>query len=213
MLDPDERTRADRFRFAADRHSFIAAHALLRSMLSDATGLPTSTWCFVTGPHGKPALAPALRDRGLQFNISHTRGWVACAIADVAVGVDVEAVDREAAGQVRSVFSRREVRLLDGQVGESMARTFTRLWTLKEAFIKATGEGMHRPLDSFWFELDPVRIGFDPGRYPAAGGGWGFLELAAIPDRCLALAAQHPVPEVDARLAEARDVVERRGPG
>lgn len=210
MLDPEERARADRFRFTPDRHSFIAAHALLRSMLSDATGRATRTWRFVTSAYGKPALAPSLCNSDLQFNISHTRGWVACAIARVAVGVDVEVVDRDAATEVRGVFSPHEVGLLDGQVGEQMATTFTRLWTLKEAFIKATGEGLRRPLDSFSFELDPLRITFHPDRYPVADSRWCFLETSSIPGRCLALAVQHLAPEIEARLATPEEIGERR---
>lgn len=53
MLDGEELAQADRFRFAQDRITFIAAHALRRAMLSDATGLPTDAWRYVTGPHGK----------------------------------------------------------------------------------------------------------------------------------------------------------------
>jgi hypothetical protein len=57
MLDAEELARADRFHFASDRDTFTAAHALARTMLSDATGLPIATWRYVTGKFGKPALA------------------------------------------------------------------------------------------------------------------------------------------------------------
>ena len=91
MLDADELARADRYHFVSDRDTFIAAHALARAMLSDATGLPTAIWRYVTGEFGKPALAADCAGGGLRFNISHTRGFVACAIARDEVGVDVEA--------------------------------------------------------------------------------------------------------------------------
>src|ERR1700730_18628463 len=94
MLDADELARADRYRFASDRDTFIAAHALARAMLSDATGLPTATWRYVQKEFGKHALAANCASSGLRFNISHTRGCVTCAVARDEVGVDVEASDR-----------------------------------------------------------------------------------------------------------------------
>ena len=80
MLDPDELVRADRFHFASDRNIYTAAHALLRFMLSEATGISRSL-AFRAGEFGKPALAANFHECNLHFNISHTRGLVACAIA------------------------------------------------------------------------------------------------------------------------------------
>jgi 4'-phosphopantetheinyl transferase len=94
MLDPQESVRADSYHFAADRNTYTAAHALLRSMLSEATGIPTQLWRFVIEEFGKPELAVQFRECNLHFNISHTRGLVACAIAHQQVGVDVERSDR-----------------------------------------------------------------------------------------------------------------------
>src|SRR3954447_6642825 len=76
MLEAEELTRADRYRFAADRNIYTAAHALVRFMLSEATGLPTSTWRYVAGEYGKPALAAEFSTWNLRFNISHTHGLV-----------------------------------------------------------------------------------------------------------------------------------------
>src|SRR5258708_6820443 len=94
MLDDEGRSRADRMRFAADRDTFIAAHAPKRAMLSDATGQAVDRWRFRKGPFGKPALVGGDAEGGLDFNLAHTRGLVACAIARGDVGVDVEVSDR-----------------------------------------------------------------------------------------------------------------------
>jgi 4'-phosphopantetheinyl transferase len=94
MLDDSELRRANSYNFAPDRETFITAHALTRAMLSSATGKPTTAWRYVGGEFGKPYLAPGCTAGGLQFNLSHARGFVACAVAYREVGVDVESTDR-----------------------------------------------------------------------------------------------------------------------
>ena len=100
-------------------------------------------------------IAPAL-----QFNLSHTRGFVACAISIAnAVGIDVEAVSRNPDIEVADrFFSPREVAILRAMPPERQPETFLRFWTLKEALIKATGEGLSRALDSFSFASFEQRI-------------------------------------------------------
>jgi 4'-phosphopantetheinyl transferase len=217
MLDAEELARADRYHFVSDRDSFTAAHALARAMLSDATGLPTTTLRYVKGEFGKPALAVDCEGGRLRFNISHTRGFVACAIARDEVGVDVEASDRPTDFDVADrFFAPEEAQIVRSAPPEGRACVFFRFWTLKEAFIKATGEGLRRPLDSFSFMLDPVRIVFHPEREgtprqddPAT---WQFAECRPAPDRPLALAVQRtrlrPL-RLNARAARAEEVTPR----
>jgi 4'-phosphopantetheinyl transferase len=196
ILDPTELSRADRFVFAADRESFVAAHALARSMLSEVTGRPPASWRFATGAFGKPAVLSDGFPIGLGFNISHTQGFVACALAHEDVGVDVEASDRPIELDIAErFFAREEVEVLNALPAAQRRRAFFRFWTLKEAFIKATGEGLHRPLDSFSFTLDPVRIAFHPERrslpHREDPAEWHFAEYCPIPDRPVALAVRH----------------------
>jgi 4'-phosphopantetheinyl transferase len=199
MLDDEELARADRFLFAEDRNTFTAAHALARAVLSEATGHPTGFWRYAKAPFGKPALHPSCAVDGLRFNISHTRGMVVCALArNDELGVDVEAADRRTNFRIADrFFAPEEARLVLAAAPEERARLFFRLWTLKEAFIKATGEGLRRPLDSFSFRLDPVRIAFHPEREdrprhddPAA---WHFAEMLSAPERPVSLAVHRPI--------------------
>jgi 4'-phosphopantetheinyl transferase len=198
MLDEEERARADRFLFAADRDTFTAAHALARAVLSQATGHPTAFWRYAAAPFGKPALHPGCAVGGLRFNISHTRGMVACAVTlGDELGVDVEAADRRTDFRIADrFFAPEEARLVAAAALEQRARLFFRFWTLKEAFIKATGEGLRRPLDSFSFTLDPVRIAFHPEREGAPRhddpAAWRFAEMQAAPERPVALAVHRP---------------------
>jgi 4'-phosphopantetheinyl transferase len=217
MLDAEELARADRFHFVSDRDTFTAAHALARAMLSGATGLPTATWRYVKGKFGKPALAVDCDGGGLRFNISHTRGFVACAIARHEVGVDVEASDRPTEFDIADrFFAPEEARLVKSAPPERRASVFFRFWTLKEAFIKATGEGLTRPLDSFSFILDPVQIVFHPEREGAPRhddpAAWQFAECRPATDRPLTLATQRtrlrPL-RLDARAARPEEVAPR----
>lgn len=215
MLDDEELGRADRFLFDEDRHTFTAAHALARAVLSEATGHPTDHWRYEKAPFGKPALHPGCAVGGLRFNISHTRGMVACALGwRDELGVDVEAADRRTDFRIADrFFAPEEARVVTVAAPEERARLFFRFWTLKEAFIKATGEGLRRPLDSFSFRLDPVRIAFHPEREdtprrddPAA---WQFAEMLAAPERPVALAVRRPAARpirLDAGPVRAEDV-------
>lgn len=193
MLDTVEQARADRYKFESDRQEYTAAHALLRTMLSRATGRPTAYWRYDNRERGKPRLEANCEADGLYFNISHTRGFVACAIAHAEVGIDVEAADRRVNFRIADrFFSPEETRLVNAAPYRHKARTFFRFWTLKEAFIKATGEGLARPLDSFSFSFDPTRIRFHPQRDEMRRTDdprrWHFAEFAATPRRPVAVA-------------------------
>ncbi len=194
MLNAEEIQRADRFVFQPDRDTFIAAHALARAMLSEATGAAPASWQFVKGRHGKPEVAAHINGPAPMFNISHTNGLVACALTRThPIGVDVEASDRvtklDIAGRYFAPEETAQVRAASPEQGK---QRFFRFWTLKEAFIKATGEGLNRPLDSFGFSLDPIRITFYPERDEHRRTGdpadWQFAQMRPAPNRMLALA-------------------------
>ncbi len=193
-LDDAERARADRFHFEADRITYTAAHWLLRNALAATGGLPPARWRFAREDNGKPQIDPALDRPGLQFNLSHTRGLVACAVTrDAVIGIDVETISAERSGReiAERFFSPAECAALHAAPLVKQCQMFFRLWTLKEAFIKATGEGLRRPLDSFSFSLDPVAIAFHPGD-PTEAGGWMFAEFSPTPNHALAIASRQP---------------------
>jgi 4'-phosphopantetheinyl transferase len=187
-----ELTKADRFRFDEDRATYIAAHWLLRQALTSVGGLSPEEWRFVAEPNGKPRLDCAPGPAGLEFNLSHTRAFVACAVGvGSMIGIDVETGSRTPADLdiAERFFSASEVAILRGTPAKLRAETFLRLWTLKEAFIKATGEGLTRALDTFSFSLDPVSIAFSPA-HADEGGRWSFVERRPTPGHLLALAVR-----------------------
>lgn len=156
LLSPDEVARAARFVFPLHRARFIVARAALRRLLAAYTGSPPQDLRFARGPMGKPMLAhPGVE---LGFNLSHSGGYAAYAVtAGGDVGVDLEVVrplaDLESVAT--QFFSPRENEDLRSLSGADRLRGFYECWTRKEAFLKATGVGLARPLDSFSVTLGP----------------------------------------------------------
>lgn len=184
LLDPSEQARATRLRNRADQAAYVAAHALLRHMLSKALGGDPRVWAFETGPFGKPALATVHLRPWLHFNISHARGLVACVIAGVAVGVDVEASDGNVPSAVAERFAPGERAMLAKAAGAEYRSIFFRLWTLKEAYLKATGEGLSGRLDSPAFRIASRKAVFER---PEDAGRWQIFEFAPGDSHRLAL--------------------------
>jgi 4'-phosphopantetheinyl transferase len=154
-LSAEERNRRDRFRSPDDRRDFTAAHALLRHALSRRGTRPPQDWQFEKSPTAKPFLTND--DQGsLRFNLSHTRGLVACAVThDQDVGVDVEAiVPLSAQSEVAAQYCSSEEReWLNTAPADEYPARLTEVWTLKEAWAKATGDGLTCRFDRLSFAL------------------------------------------------------------
>lgn len=164
VLDQAERDRLGRLAIARNRVEYVAAHVLARALLAAETGAEPSAFRYRAGPKGKPVALLDGRPAGVHFNLSHTTGLVAVAVSrQVELGIDVEAVDRQVDLKVADrYFFGAEAGWLAGLPEDRRREGFLRLWTLKEAYIKATGRGLSQPLDQFWFEVEPPRIRFTP---------------------------------------------------
>jgi 4'-phosphopantetheinyl transferase len=157
VLAPDERARAARFVQPADRARFITGRWLARTMLSRYAAVAPRDWPIVIDDRGRPHLAHQPSGAAdLRFNLSHTRGLVACGVtAGREVGVDVEHTGRELLYDVpERFFSPREVADLRRCTESEQQSVFFDYWTLKEAYIKARGLGLALPLRHFSFVLD-----------------------------------------------------------
>jgi 4'-phosphopantetheinyl transferase len=157
VLSPDELKRADRFHFARDRQRFVAARALLRTILASYLDTAPSDLSFVYSKKEKPSLASA-HSSDVTFNISHSGGIALFAFAlGREIGVDVEQVrsDFDLDAIARRFFSEHEQNQLAGLPTEAKAEAFFRCWTRKEAYIKATGDGLSLPLSQFDVSLEP----------------------------------------------------------
>jgi 4'-phosphopantetheinyl transferase len=193
LLDEGERARAARFVFERDRRRFVAAHVWTRVLLARAVGRPAASLRFAVGASGKPRLSENALD--LRFNLTHAgeRALVALTLGR-EVGIDVEehrSID--ALDLASRVFARGEIAALAALSPSDRLAAFYRGWTRKEAFVKARGDGLAYPLDSFDVSLldgetsQIVGEDADGSRGPRA---WRIVPLPIEPGYTAALAAE-----------------------
>ncbi|MFZ0772535.1 MAG: 4'-phosphopantetheinyl transferase superfamily protein [Candidatus Sulfotelmatobacter sp.] len=152
VLSSDEAKRASRFHFPRDRQHFVASRALLRIILAGYLTADPGDLSFSYSKNEKPSLGPAHADSGVTFNVSHSGGIALYAFTRQRdLGVDVERVrhDFDVEGIARRFFSAHEQRQLFDLPLAERVDAFFRCWTRKEAYIKATGDGLSLPLTQF----------------------------------------------------------------
>jgi 4'-phosphopantetheinyl transferase len=167
-----------------------AARVALRDLLAARAGAAPEELSFVAGAHGKPALAGP--HAGLPFSLSHSGGLALVALGEARpVGVDLERPrpPERAAGVAERFFTAAEARAVRGRPGD-----FLRIWTRKEALLKAVGTGLTVPLDSFEAPLgSPARIA------SFHGSAWTLLDVAVPAPYVAAVASGAADPWVEVR--------------
>ena len=159
-LVDEERERARRFIFERDRDRYVAARGILRDLLGQYLRCAPRSIEFAYGPYGKPAITGAASRSGICFNLSHSHGLAVVAIGrEQEVGIDVELIRAEFASEAiaKRYFSAKEIDELSRLPVELRTEGFFLCWTRKEAYIKAKGDGLQIPLDSFDVSLSPGR--------------------------------------------------------
>lgn len=138
------------------RDEALLTRVLLRTVLSRYAPLAPAAWDFETNANGKPRVAGDAAP-GLEFNLSHSHGWVVCAVSrGVAIGVDVERCDgqRDFMRLAQRYFLPTEVAALAAREGELKRDLFYELWTLKEAWSKSRGGNIGSAMGAVGFSLD-----------------------------------------------------------
>jgi 4'-phosphopantetheinyl transferase len=164
LLSPDEKDRAGRFYFERDRRRYTVGRGLLRMFLGAFLAMKPDQIAFRYGAYGKPALDRVVHGRTLQFNLAHSNDLAVFIFCwDRPVGIDVEHVRpmTDEADFAERFFSPAESALIGSLSGEQKRNTFFKLWTCKEAFLKASGAGLTDPLNEVEFsfgDADSARI-------------------------------------------------------
>lgn len=191
-LAPDEERRAAQLCFATDRRRFIVRRGLRRAILAGYAGGGPASLRFRAGPWGKPALAGG---DDLHFNCSHSGGLAAVAVTrGRRVGIDVEGLRPvpDALAVARSLFCPVELAALAAVPAAELDEAFLRCWTRKEAYLKASGEGLGGALAGASSLASPRwPAGMDaPGEGETALGRWGVREFAPGPGYVGAVASE-----------------------
>lgn len=155
ILAPDEMSRAGRFKSRQLRERYILSRGSLRVLLARYLDVAPATLRFRYGAKGKPELAEPM---GVEFNISHSGDLAAFAFSiSGPIGIDVEQIhflpDMEMIA--KEFFSVNECDELMRLPHRQREHAFFLCWTRKEAYIKAVGDGLHIPLNSFSVTLHP----------------------------------------------------------
>lgn len=160
FLPKEEIEQCGRFALGNQRREFIWSRLLVRGVLASHLGKGPQDLRFGRGEKGKPFL----ENGESQFNLSHTEGFIACSVGTRRVGIDVENMEaRLRAGADWNLVARRflsamEQDYLFSQGLETRAQVFFRIFTMKEARVKAEDKGFGIPLNSFSIPLPPGEI-------------------------------------------------------
>ena len=155
LLSKTELEKVQRYRQAKAQHDALITRAFVRAVLALYTDQHAQDLIFEITEHGKPELCNS--SLPIRFNISHNNDLIICAVClNHAIGCDVESLSRKIS--VNSIskryFSANEYQSLQGLTPTAQRARFFEYWTLKEAFVKATGLGISQGLDTFSFQIE-----------------------------------------------------------
>lgn len=157
-LCASEREQAQRFHFDRHRQWFIIRRGLLRILLGRYLDVEPSRLVFAYDPRGKPSVSEPHHPDQLYFNVSDSSGLALYAVSRCApVGVDVERIKSvsDMDGIAARFFSAREKKAVSASSEPQKAEAFFNCWTRKEAYLKATGEGISESLPRVEVTLVP----------------------------------------------------------
>jgi len=170
MLSSDEKKRADGYVFPQDRERFILRRGLLRMLISFYTGLEPAQVRLGINRYGKPFLENPRPNQPLYFNLSHSGNLAAYLFSRAGeTGVDIEKIDPAYPWETVSKHfcSPEEQEQILSLPKKERQRAFFALWTCKEAYVKATGQGLSalqdtlpgRRMGSLEWQITPLELG------------------------------------------------------
>jgi 4'-phosphopantetheinyl transferase len=150
FLSNEELAKAKSFKFDQHRLQFSASHGYLRFILAQYLNCCPSLIEYEIGEYGKPSLKNPSNPDKIRFNMSHSQNMALYAVTlDVEVGVDIEIIkdDLNIPDLIEHVFTTRENNIFKEIKEDKKTKVFYDVWTRKEAYLKATGEGFNFPLN------------------------------------------------------------------
>lgn len=216
MLSEEEQEEYRQRQFSTQAGAYLVSRALLRTVLAEYCDLAPEELNFGSNKFGKPELLGEAAGQ-ISFNAAHTHGLTLCAVsAGQHIGIDVE-FQTDSAGMVDAAddyLSSEEAMVLRSVPEEEKLSAFFRYWTLKEAYLKARGEGLSVALHEFSFLLDGMNV----TQFLAPDAlRWDFRLLAQDSDFTAAVAMEgkiehlkafHSLPLISSKeLSELQDIL------
>ena len=189
-LSTEERERADRFKCDTHKHQFSATRGYVRKIIGGYLNESPADIQFSYSPQGKPVLAYPDTGGNFNFNVSHSHEVALFAFClNRRVGVDIEQnrTISHADEMAERFFSPREYNAIRSLSPNEKQQTFLHFWTLKEAYLKATGEGLSGLQHADIFPGKPLTTITDPSHDSLH---WSILSLEPVAGYVAAVAVE-----------------------
>ena len=193
LLSVEEINKHNRFHFAEDRHLYLVSHALVRNVLAKYLEKQPADLKFHYTEHGKPEVWLSKNDPIIRFNLSHTPGLAACIVTiNDDCGIDAEAIVNKTASLdvAHLMFSDGEFEHLKSLNGRRYLEEFFTRWTLREAYVKALGQGIDYPTNKLLFNIindGEIDVSFQ-GEHGDTCQYWQFQVMRPTPDHIVTTA-------------------------
>lgn len=194
LLCPDEQQRARSRTRRPGFSRFVVGRAMLRQLLGRYLDVEPNRLAFCYNPQGKPSIeSPG--DCRLHFNLAHSASMAVCAVAtESPVGIDLERINRrrDFDGVASRFFNEAETCVLRNLPDPQRAEAFYRIWTQKEAYVKALGGGIVSQIKHFDVEAapdQPMRL-IENRTDRAEADRWRFIEPPVISGYSAAVVVQ-----------------------
>ncbi|MDY6822123.1 MAG: 4'-phosphopantetheinyl transferase superfamily protein [Deferribacterota bacterium] len=145
LLNEREKKRFERYKFNKDKRRFVFSRGILRYLISKYLNIEARNVSIIYDNRGKPKLGGGINKINLNFNISHSKDLILFVfVLDSQIGVDVEYIDRcrDVVSIARNFYNKDEYNIIQGSDNNEKYLIFYRLWTFKEAMLKAYGTGL-----------------------------------------------------------------------
>jgi 4'-phosphopantetheinyl transferase len=152
MLYQDRQEKVRKLVHARSRYVSIEAGFLLQGMAESELCIKPADIQIIRGENGKPSLAGY---PDFYFNISHSGEYVVMAYGNVPVGVDVEQLRDKETRVAERCFTKEEFSYIS-QTDDKYGERFFKIWTMKESYLKLTGQGISVPINSFYVNPDEL---------------------------------------------------------
>jgi len=220
LITTEESDKLSKYKNKTAQHTAFITRSICRLVLAQYTTTKPSALEFVRNKHGKPELVNNTVKKSnnlnnpdtIRFNLSHNNHLIIIAVCvNDDIGCDIENPQRKVNIEpiTRRFFAKQEHSELTNLQGQEQQQRFFEYWTLKEAFVKATGVGISLGLDTFYFDFNKrsknhtININFNE-HYPFdKKATWQFYQAPfkqQILSVCRSSAQQQMINHYDAAL-------------